>query len=124
MTNLHEIPTHLNVEDTALFGLSIRQLSHLIVGLAGGYGIWNQWPDLPLGLRFAPAGVWLLTAITFALLRPHGRGIEEWAFVALHFAATPKRTVWRVPEPDPGKSDSRTAEWIELVPDLTWRKDP
>ena len=52
----HEIPTHLNVEDKAFIGLSVRQLMNLIVGLSTAYAIWNGWPVLPLPVRAAVAG--------------------------------------------------------------------
>jgi hypothetical protein len=116
----HEIPTHLNVEDTVVLGLSIRQFAYLVVGVAGGYGLWNQWPDLPLAVRLGPAALWLLVAATFALLRPRGRGLEEWVFVAIHHLATPKRTVWRVPEPDSTDTDPSHGGWAELAPELSW----
>ena len=32
----HEIPTHLNAEDRAFYGLTARQLMWLTVGCAGG----------------------------------------------------------------------------------------
>lgn len=122
MTQLHEIPTHLNVEDTVVLGLSIRQFAYLVVGLAGGYGLWNQWPDLVLGLRVVPPGMWLIAAVTIALVRPYGRGLEEWAFVALHYAVLPKQTVWRVPEPESQTPDALADGWAELAPELNWRE--
>jgi hypothetical protein len=120
VTQQHEIPTHLNVEDTVVLGLSIRQFAYLVVGLAGGYGLWNQWPDLVLGLRVVPAGMWLIAAVTIALVRPYGRGLEEWAFVALHFAVLPKQTVWRVPESERQMAVDASDGWAELVPELNW----
>lgn len=52
--NRHEIPTHLNVEDKAVLGLTMRQLMTVAIGLGLGlaYGASNQLP-LP-----APAIVW------------------------------------------------------------------
>lgn len=89
-TKRHEIPTHLNVEDKAFYGLSVRQVMYLTVGAASGYGLWNQWEALPVGLRLGVALACFLLAAAVALIRPHGRGLEEWAFVALHYAAVPK----------------------------------
>jgi hypothetical protein len=122
VTQQHEIPTHLNVEDTVVLGLTIRQFAYLVVGMAGGYGLWNQWPDLVLGLRMVPAGMWLILAVAIALVRPHGRGFEEWAFVALHYAVLPKQTVWRVIEPDHPTSDASADGWAELAPEMNWRE--
>ena len=91
----HELPTHLNVEDKAFVGLSVRQLMNLIVGLSTAYAIWNDWPSLPLPVRATLAGACLLAALALTLVRPGGRPLEEWAFVALHYLATPKTSVWR-----------------------------
>ncbi len=116
----HEIPTHLNVEDKAFYGLSARQFMHLTAGLAGAYTVWNQWPDLPPALRLALAAACFLVAAALALIQPHGRGFEEWLFVALHYAATPKTSVWR---PIDGEIDSRAsadAGWAALEPRLAW----
>ena len=38
----HEIPTHLNVEDRAVYGLSVRQLTYLVAGCSGAYGVWSD----------------------------------------------------------------------------------
>jgi hypothetical protein len=118
----HEIPTHLNVEDRAFFGLSVRQVMHLTVGAATAYAIWNQWLWAPPGLRLGLAGLCLLAAVALALVRPGGRALEEWAFVALHHAATPKRAVWRAPEPRTEEWRARRADWAELAPRPAWRE--
>ena len=53
MAYQHEVPNQLNVEDRAFFGLSVRQFTDLIAGLAGAYSLWNQAGGWPLGLRAA-----------------------------------------------------------------------
>lgn len=103
----HEIPTHLNVEDAVFLGLAPRQLLALIIGLAGGYALWQQWPGLPAGLRAVLALAPPLAAALVALVRPAGRGLEEWAFVALHYAALPRAAVWR---PDAPRAADRRGE--------------
>jgi hypothetical protein len=95
----HEIPTHLNVEDKAFYGLSVRQFTYLTVGLACAYGLWQQWPVLPMVLRLGLAAACLLAALTVALVRPHGRGLEERFFVLLHYLSIPRAAVWRPREP-------------------------
>ena len=117
----HEIPTHLNVEDKAFLGLSVRQLMNLIVGLSTAYAIWNDWPTLPVPLRAGLAGVCLMSAIALTLVRPGGRPLEEWAFVALHYLATPKRSVWRPREPDPAEWRFGQGSWEELDARLSWK---
>jgi hypothetical protein len=116
----HEIPTHLNVEDRAIYGLSVRQLTYLVAGCSGAYGLWAEGPDLPDELRGVLAGLCFLAALAFALVRPGGRGLEEWAFAALHHLATPRVALWRVPEPDPARWRSVLSPWAERAPAPTW----
>ena len=59
----HEIPTHLNVEDKAFYGLSVRQVMYLTVGISGAYALWNNWPDLSFGIRVAIALVCVVAAL-------------------------------------------------------------
>jgi hypothetical protein len=119
----HEIPTHLNVEDKAFFGLTVRQVMHLTIGLAGGYAVWNQWPDLPAALRLGLAGVGLAQAVALALFRPGGRGLEEWAFVALHYTALPKASVWRPREPERADWRPGAGGWEAWTPTLAWEEE-
>ena len=90
----HEIPTHLNVEDKAFYGLSARQVMYLTVGFSGSYGLWNSLPDLALALKLALVLACLLAALILALVRPYSRGFEDWCFVALRYAAIPKACRW------------------------------
>ena len=48
----HEVPTHLNVEDKAFAGLTMRQLMVAIIGLALAY---SALSEAPLSL-VAPTG--------------------------------------------------------------------
>ena len=100
----HEIPTHLNVEDKAFYGLSARQVMYLTVGFSSSYGLWNTLPDLALGLKLALVLACLLTALILALVRPYGRGLEDWGFVALR--RTPETTPAR-PRSSGSPSSSR-----------------
>src|SRR5262249_57318218 len=85
----HEIPTHLNVEDKVLFGLTVRQVLYLMVGCSIGYGLWGQTAHLADVTRLALPVVIALVAITFALVRPAGRPLEEWLVAAVCFMASP-----------------------------------
>jgi hypothetical protein len=117
----HEIPTHLNVEDKAFVGLSVRQLMNLIVGLSTAYAIWNDWPILPVPVRAGLAGASLILAVVMTLVRPGGRPLEEWAFVGLHYLATPKLSVWRPREPDVADWRPGHGAWEELDARLSWQ---
>lgn len=117
----HEIPTHLNVEDKAFAGLSVRQLMNLIVGVSTAYSLWNAWPDLPLPVRSGLAVTCLAVALILTLVRPGGRPLDAWAFVGLHYLATPKLSVWRPREPDPADWQLGQGSWEELDARLSWK---
>jgi len=117
----HEIPTHLNVEDRAFYGLTVRQAMFLTVGAAAGYSLWNQWPTVLIELRLGLAAACFALAVVVALVRPQGRGLEEWAFVLLHYAAVPKVCTWQPAEPDMTGWSSSVERWKELQPRLAWR---
>lgn len=121
MTRRHEIPTHLDVEDRAFYGLTIRQVMYLTAGAAGGYELWNQWPALPLVIRVSLAVPPILLALIVALVRPHGRSLDEWFFVALHHAAAPKISVWQPRHP--ATPDSEAVAWEELAPRIVWQEE-
>ena len=116
----HEIPTHLNIEDRFIGGLSLRQVLCLVVGLAGGYGLWAGWPALPPALRGTAAALCVLLAALVALVRPAGRGLEEWAFVLLHYAAVPRVALWSPAEPDPRDWQPRETDWAGGPTELYW----
>ena len=52
----HEIPTHLNVEDKAFAGLTMRQLMTVAIALALAYGAASE-PPLPVPVRLIAAGL-------------------------------------------------------------------
>lgn len=124
----HEIPTHLDVQDKVLLGLTARQAMHLLIGLAAAAFVWTHLSSgdvLPLAARLAAAACWLCAAVVAALVRPHGRGVEEWAVVVLRYLATPRCAVWRpAPCPAPpgtpdGDADAAAAgspDWLDYSP--------
>jgi hypothetical protein len=116
----HEIPNHLNVEDKAFFGLSVRQFTDLIAGLAGTYSLWHQGAGWPLGLRAAATGLALLVGLATALWKPAGRRLEQWLFVLARYLLTPRRATWRSRRPDPQEWLPSTRSWPELSPRLLW----
>ena len=116
----YEIPTHLNVEDKVFFGLAARQVMVLIAGCSGSYALWNQWPDIPIGLRLCLAGACLLIGLIVALMRPAGRPLEDWSIVLLQYVATPKTSVWYPREPDRADRSSDGDGWEDFTPQLAW----
>src|SRR6185437_1857159 len=116
----HEIPTHLNVEDKAFYGLTARQVMLLIAGASSGYGLWNQWPSAPIALRIGLAASCMFLAAAIAFVRPYGRGLEEWAFVAVHYITLPRTSVWRPREIDVNEPNEAETSWTELTPRIRW----
>ena len=120
MARRHEVPTHLNVEDKLLLGLSVRQFTVLLAGASGAYVIWSGAPDWPAPLLYGLVAAVALASIGLAFVRPLGRGLEEWAFALGHYRAVPKLAVWRPAEPDPTEWRPAGADWAEFSPRTSW----
>ncbi len=119
----HEIPTHLAVEDRAFYGLSARQVTLLTVGCAGAYTAWNQWLGLPLVIRLALVVTCVAVTLILALVQPHGRSLDGWAFIALRYLSVPKRAVWRVTATEMGGERTQAELWAEWTPQPAWREE-
>lgn len=91
----HEVPTHLDIEDKAFAGLTMRQLMVAIIGLALAYAAMSEAP-FPLAVRLTAGGMVLLVTAAVSFWRPAGRPLEDWAFVLLQYASVPRIAVWRV----------------------------
>ncbi len=120
--NRHEIPTHLNVEDKAFAGLTMRQLMTAAVGLGLAYGAASELP-VPIPIRLVAAGVVLVVVALLALWRPADRPLEDWAFVLLRYWAVPRVAVWQPRRPDLDKADARPTYEV-LVPEPAWMGRP
>ena len=84
----HEVPTHLNIEDKAFAGLTMRQLMVAIIGLALAYSAMSEAP-LPLAVRLAVGATVLLMTAAFAFWQPAGRSLEDWAPASSSGASAP-----------------------------------
>ena len=117
MTRVYEIPTHLQVEDVLIAGLTPRQLVRLLAGASIAYGIWDQAMLLPLGARAVAAGLVALCALVMALFQPGGRPIDQWIFAAVFYALLPHRWIWRTTEIDSGATEISEAstDWADLA---------
>lgn len=107
----HEIPTHLGVVDRMFWGLSARQVAILVSGASCAYWAWHNPPWLPGTARGALTALVALLAVCLALVRPGGRGLEEWGFAWLHYVAMPRTSTWRVGEPARAHSHTGRSEW-------------
>ena len=114
----HEIPTHLNVEDKAFAGLTMRQLMTAAIGLALAYGAASE-PPWPMALRLVAAGLVLAAVALVALWRPAGRPLEDWGFVLLRFWALPRVAVWSPRELARGLQESEHRYEVAL-PEAAW----
>jgi hypothetical protein len=114
----HQIPTHLNVEDKAFAGLTMRQLMTAAVGLGLAYGAVSE-PPFPLPLRLIAAGLVLAAVALVALWRPAGRPLEDWAFVLLRYWSVPRIAVWR-PREVAVRVEDPTASYEVVVPEPVW----
>lgn len=114
MTTRHELPTHLGVEDAVVFGLSTRQVGMLVGGAAGSDACWTSWPDLPAALHLGLPALIGAVALAVALVRPGGRGLDDWALVALAYLLLPRRARWRAVAPHPAAWRAEEGVWREL----------
>jgi len=115
--NRHEIPTHLNVEDKAFAGLTMRQLMTAAVGLGMAYGAASELP-VPIPVRLVAAGIVLVAVAIVALWRPAGRPMEDWMFVLLRYWATPRTAVWR-PREASANVEEKTTSYEVVVAEPT-----
>jgi hypothetical protein len=114
----HEIPTHLNVEDKAFGGMTMRQLMTLAVGLGLAYGAASGLP-LPVPAQATIAVLVLAGVAVAALWRPGGRPFEDWAFVLLRYWAMPRLAVWRRRHPSTAPRASQ-GRFEVMLPALDW----
>jgi hypothetical protein len=121
MSRTHEVPNHLNVQDTLFLGLSARQVATFMAFASPAYGIWDQFTIAPEMVRGSLVALVLLAGLAFTLIQPCGRPLEEWAFAALAYIVTPRRLRWCRPEANPREwCVASSTGWVELVPSLGW----
>ena len=119
-TRQHEIPTHLDVEDKLLFGLTARQFLYVLMGASTAYALWEQLVTAPAALRIGVPIVCMLVAVAMALLRPFGRPLEEWLVASLIYSGRPRRATWGTREPALSDWRPASAAWHELAPNAVW----
>ena len=126
MTRMYELPTHLQVEDQLIAGLTVRQLLRLVIGAPLGYGVWDQVCWVPDEIRLALVVVLAAIGVLFALLQPGGRPLDQWLLAGILFAVLPRRLVWRpgavllrqLPREQPGWAELELhPNWLGTEPD-------
>jgi len=117
----HEVPNHLNVQDTLFLGLTARQVATFMAFASPAYGVWDQLTIAPLPVRGALAALVVLAGIAFTLLQPGGRPLDEWAFAVFAYTVTPRRLRWYHPPADAREWSTAGGEgWVDLAPRLGW----
>ena len=120
MPRVYELPTHLQVEDTLILGLTARQLVRLMIGASLAYGLWDQAVWLPDEVRLPLAILLAIVGVLVALVQPAGRPLDQWLLAGLLFAALPRRLVWRPGALDLQASQRDLSAWAELSLQPAW----
>ena len=107
----HRIPTHLNIEDKAILGLTLREVACVGLGVLSGFAAYDRLAAAPPPLRLLAGLLGLAGGAGGAFIRPLGRGLEEWCFVLLHYLATPRHALWHPRPPNPAAWAVRGDEW-------------
>ena len=119
MPRVYELPTHLEVEDQLIAGLTARQMLRLAIGASLAYSVSDRVPWLPEEVRLALALALAAIGVVFALLQPAGRALDQWLLAGLLYLLLPRRLVWRAggaPSREPSCERNDWAE-LELHPD-------
>jgi hypothetical protein len=89
---VHDIPTHLEVSDKLVFGLTAGQTLFCAAGVFVGYSLWRrlQMVGLPLLGSVPLAGLAGLVLILLSLIRPEERSLDQWSFILLRYLFQPK----------------------------------
>ena len=123
MARAHEVPNHLNVQDTLFLGLTARQVATFMAFASPAYGNWDQLTIAPEPLRGRLAALLVLADIGITLIQPGGRPLDEWAFALFAYVVTPRRLRWCRSEPDPREwCPIGSAGWVDLAPVLGWAR--
>ncbi len=121
MALIYEVPTHLNVEDSLIFGLTARQLLRISVGWSLAYAVWDQTPWFLDGLRGGLAGAFVGLGLVLGLLQPAGRPLDQWLLAVVLFSVTPRHRVWRLLDRGPRNEHTSDApDWAEQSPVPEW----
>jgi hypothetical protein len=123
MPRVYELPTHLQVEDQLIAGLTARQLVRLAIGATLAYGFWDQATWIGENARLIIAVGLAAVGVLFGLIRPGGRPLDQWLAAGLVFVLLPRRLVW-----EPGSAllqhvPRESTGWAELELNPEWLGD-
>jgi hypothetical protein len=89
---MHDVPTHLEVTDKLVFGLTAGQTLFCAASVFMGYSFWKrlQLLGLPLLASVPLAALASLFLISLTLIRPEERSLYQWSFILLRYLFQPK----------------------------------
>jgi hypothetical protein len=89
---VHDVPTHLEVTDKLVFGLTAGQTLFCAAGVFVAYSLWRrlQLLGLPLPASVPLAVLTGLVLISLTLIRPEDRSLDQWGFILLRYLCQPK----------------------------------
>ena len=89
---MHDVPTHLEVTDKLVFGMTAGQTLFAAASVFVGYSLYRRLVLLGMGpfLGLPIAGLCALLLMSLALVRPEGRSLDQWCFVLLRYLIQPK----------------------------------
>jgi hypothetical protein len=121
MSRVYEVPTHLQVEDALIAGLTPRELLRLVAGASIAYAVWDQLTFLPTALRAGLTAAAAVLGVVFALVHPGARPLDQWVLAAIVFLVSPRHWRWQpgLSAPEPDNADPEE-EWADLVPPVEW----
>ena len=120
MPIVYEVPTHLNVSDTIVFGLGAHQLVRLAAGGSLSYLVYDQVSVLTPELRVTIAGLFVAVGLACALLQPGGRPLDRWVLAGLWYLAMPRRYAWRCVPAAAWVAPRDGSGWADSSPELDW----
>jgi len=124
MPIVYEVPTHLNVSDTIVFGLGAHQLVRLAAGGSLAYLVWDQANAFAPEVRALLACLLIAAGAACALLQPGGRPLDRWAVAGLLYLATPRRYAWRRVQAMSRVAARDGSDWATSSPELDWVDRP
>ncbi|MGO8950667.1 MAG: PrgI family mobile element protein [Ktedonobacterales bacterium] len=89
---MHDVPTHLEIADKLVFGLTAGQTLFSAAGIFVGYSLWKRLLllGLPVLASLPLAALASLLLISLGLIRPEERSLDQWGFILLRYLVQPK----------------------------------
>jgi hypothetical protein len=122
----HKVPTHMNLPDKVVFGLTARQLLLLLIGCSLGYNLWLHLGVLEAlalpgqTIRMALALVPATMAATLALISVADRPLEIWLLVLVRYWQRPRIYLWRSLRISDHQQHTRERDHAAALTEAVW----